>query len=79
VTSDYAQREALRTSDRTTAGLERARRSGRVLGRPDGFERWTPVLVEIRERRFSQGRMNRETGLSYNTGKKYLRRLGGES
>jgi transposase len=29
----------------------------------------------MKEQRFSQGRMSRETGLSYNTVKKYLRRL----
>ncbi|QIN84652.1 resolvase [Rubrobacter tropicus] len=75
VTSYYAQQEALRISDRTKAGLERARRSGKVLGRPDGFERWAPVLAGMREREFSQGRMSRETGLSYNTVKKYLKRL----
>ncbi len=75
VTSYYAQQEALRISDRTKAGLERARRSGKVLGRPDGFERWAPVLAGMKEQDFSQGRMSRETGLSYNTVKKYLNRL----
>lgn len=77
VTSYYAQQEALRISDRTKAGLERARKQGRILGRPDGFERWAPVLAGMRKREFSQGRMARETGLSYNTVKKYLRRLEG--
>jgi len=77
VTSYYAQQEALRISDRTKAGLERARRNGKVLGRPDGFERWAPILVGMRDKDFSQGRMNRETGFSYNTVKKYLRRLQG--
>ena len=75
VTSYYAQQEALRISDRTKAGLERARRSGKVLGRPDGFARWAPVLAEMKEQEFSRGRMSRETGLSYNTVKKYLKRL----
>jgi DNA invertase Pin-like site-specific DNA recombinase len=46
-----------------------------LLGRPDGFERWAPVLSKTREREFSQGRMSWETGLSYNTVKKYLKRL----
>ncbi len=74
--SCYAQQEALlRISERTEAGLERARRNGKVLGRPDGFERWAPVLESMRERESSQGRMSRETGLSYNTVKKYLKRL----
>jgi DNA invertase Pin-like site-specific DNA recombinase len=75
VTSYYAQQEALRISDRTQAGLERARRSVKVLGRPDGFERWAPVLTGMKEREFSQSRMSLETGLSYNTVKKYLRRM----
>ena len=51
VTSYYAQQEALRISDRTKAGLERARRSGKVLGRPDflrvgdaGFEPATSAV-----------------------------------
>jgi DNA invertase Pin-like site-specific DNA recombinase len=59
VTSYYAQQEALRISDRTKAGLERARRSGKVLGRPDGFERWAPVLAGMKEQDYSQGRMSR--------------------
>lgn len=75
VSSYYAQEEALRVSDRTKAGLERARKNGKVLGRPDGFERWAPVLVEMRKQDYSQGRTSQETGLSYNTVKKYLRRL----
>src|SRR5918995_3857891 len=75
VTSYYAQQEALRISDRTKAGLERARRSGKVLGRPDGFERWAPVLAGMKEQRVSQGGVSRGKGVSYKTGKKYLRRL----
>lgn len=38
-----------------------------MLGRPDGFERWAPVLVRMPEQKFSKGRMIRETKLSYNT------------
>ena len=34
VTCYYAHREAMRISDRTKAGLERAKRSGKVFGRP---------------------------------------------
>lgn len=75
VSSYYAQQEALRISDRTKAGLERAKRNGKVLGRPDGFDRWVPILTEMKEQKLSQGRISRETGLSYNTVKKYLKRL----
>jgi DNA invertase Pin-like site-specific DNA recombinase len=39
----------LRVSNRTKAGLVRARKNGKVLGRPDGYERWAPVLTEMRE------------------------------
>ncbi len=38
-----------------------------------------PVLAGMKEQEFSRGRMSRETGLPYNTVKKYLRRLGDES
>lgn len=75
VSSYYAQQEALRISDRTKAGLERARRNGKVLGRPDGFEPWVPILAEMKAQGYSQGKISRQTGLSYNTVKKYLRRL----
>lgn len=33
----------------------------------DGFVRWAPVLAGMKQQEFSQGRMSRETGLSYNT------------
>ncbi len=75
VTSYYAQLEAVRISDRTKAGLERARAQGKVIGRPDGFERWSPVLASMREERVSNKEMCRRTGLSYNTVKKYLARM----
>ena len=78
VSSYYAQQEALRISDRTKAGLERARKNGKVLGRPNGFERWAPVLTDMKEQGISQGAMSRETGISYNTVKKYLRRVEAE-
>jgi len=69
VTSYYVQQEALRISERTKAGLERMRRQGKVLGRPDGFERWAPVLTFMKEQDYSQGRMSRETGLPTSKGR----------
>lgn len=42
VISYYTQQEALQISDRTKAGLERARKS-KVVSKPDGFERWALV------------------------------------
>ncbi len=79
VSSYYAQLEAVRISDRTKAGLERARAQGKIIGRPDGFERWSPVLAAMREERVSNKEMCRRTGLSYNTVKKYLARLDADS
>lgn len=37
------------------------------------------MLAGMKERGFSQGAMSRETGLSYNTVKKYLGCLGSEA
>lgn len=75
VTSYYAQLEAVRISDRTKAGLERARAAGKVIGRPDGFEVWRPELERMLAAGYGKKRMARETGLSYTTVKKYLARL----
>ncbi len=75
VTSYYAQLEAVRISDRTKAGLERARAAGKVIGRPEGFDRWRPVLEKMSAEGYGKKRMARETGLSYTTVKKYLQRM----
>ena len=70
-----AQQEAVRISERTKAGLQRVRSQGKILGRPDGFEQWKDQLAELQGAGYSQGRIARETGLSYNTVKSYLARL----
>lgn len=75
VTSYYAQLEAQRISDRTKAGLARARASGKVIGRPDGYERWRPVLESMVADGYGKKRMSRETQLSYNTVKTYLKKM----
>lgn len=77
VTSYYAQLEAQRISDRTKAGLARA--SGKVIGRPDGYERWKPVLEGMVADGYAKKRMSRETQLSYNTIKSYLQRMESEA
>ena len=76
VLSYMAEAEAARIGERTKAGLARAKAKGKTLGRPDGFERWRGELVRMKEEGYSQGRMSRETELSYNTVRSYLRRLG---
>ncbi len=70
-----AELESTKISERTKAGLERARSEGKAIGRPDGYSRWASELARMKEESYSQGAMSRETGLSYNTDKKYLRRL----
>jgi DNA invertase Pin-like site-specific DNA recombinase len=73
VLSYFAQQEAVRISERTKAGLERVRKQGKTLGRPDGYEQWKDKLTKMKSAGYSQGRMHKETGLSINTIKKYLR------
>ncbi len=79
VLSYMAEAEAARIGERTRAGLARARARGKTLGRPDGFEHWRGELVRMKSEGYSQGRMSRETGLSYNTVKGYLRRMEAEA
>ncbi|MEM6866812.1 MAG: recombinase family protein [Cyanobacteria bacterium P01_C01_bin.121] len=76
VLSYLARQEAVKISNRTKAGLQRARSQGKTLGRPSKFNTWGPRLLEMRNSGFSQNKMSRETGLSVNTVKTYLRRLG---
>jgi DNA invertase Pin-like site-specific DNA recombinase len=73
--SYMAQQEALRISDRTKAGLQRVRAQGKILGRPSKFEQWEPRLMEMQVAGYSKGQMSRETGLAYNTVKKYLKKV----
>jgi predicted transcriptional regulator len=51
------------------------RAHGTVLGRPDGFEQWANKIKAMKEAEYSQGKISRETNLSYNTVKNYLKRL----
>jgi len=58
-----AKQERVRLSERTRAGLERARKQGKVLGRPraivDGSE-----IRALRDRGLSWGAIGRQTGLA---------------
>lgn len=74
VISYFAQQEAVKISERTKAGLERAKSQGKTLGRPSKYEYWKPKLIEMKAKGYSQGKISRETGLSYNTVKAYLKR-----
>ena len=68
----FAKLEATKISERTKAGLERARRQGKKLGQPSKVDQWHPVLVKMQGEGVSLRGMARETGLSVNTVKKYL-------
>lgn len=74
-----AQQEAVKISERTKAGLQRVRSRGQQLGRPDKYESWKGQLIMLRAAGYSQGQIARETGLAYNTVKKYLAKIQAES
>jgi DNA invertase Pin-like site-specific DNA recombinase len=70
-----AKQERIRLSERTKAGLERARKQGKVLGRP----RVAVDATEIREQRaqgLSWGAISRNTGLARATCQKACALLG---
>lgn len=75
VISYFAQQEAVKISERTKAGLERARSQGKTLGRPGKYEYWKPQIIEMKAQGCSQGEMSRRTGLAYGTVKSYLRKI----
>ncbi|MDT0632940.1 recombinase family protein [Rubrivirga litoralis] len=92
VLAAVAEDERARISERTKAGLRRARKAGKTLGRPSKFEEHQATLAQIIssvEMRVETGELGRSeagqtarregveaTGLSYNTVSKYLLRLG---
>ena len=49
VTSHYGQQVTMRITESMKAEPERARNSGKVLGRPDSFELWAPLLAGMQE------------------------------
>lgn len=75
VLSYFAELEAKKISERTKAGLARARAEGQQLGRPTKFGEFRDVLVQMKADGRSQAEMARETGLAYNTVKAFLRQL----
>ncbi|QUY40425.1 recombinase family protein [Acaryochloris marina] len=75
VLSYLAQQEAVKISERTKAGLARVKTQGKKLGRPSKFEQYKPKLIKMRKKGYSKGKISRESGLAYNTVKKYLKAL----
>jgi DNA invertase Pin-like site-specific DNA recombinase len=75
VLSYFAEYEAKKISQRTKAGLKRARAEGKQIGRPSKFDEHKHQLIKLKAEGVSKAEMKRRTGLSYNTVKKYLRRI----
>jgi DNA invertase Pin-like site-specific DNA recombinase len=73
ITAAYAQLERGILAERVRAGMDRARRQGRRLGRPggtsqEGFgERWRELVPEIRAGAVSRRRASRALGVSRTT------------
>ncbi len=73
ITAAYAQLERGILGERVRAGMDRARRQGRRLGRPggthrEGFdERWRDLVPQIRAGAFSRRRAARVLGVSRTT------------
>jgi DNA invertase Pin-like site-specific DNA recombinase len=61
-----AKQERLRISERTKAGLQRAKRAGKVLGRPR-VEVNLPKLQQLQEKGFSLRAIAAKEGLSLST------------
>jgi DNA invertase Pin-like site-specific DNA recombinase len=66
ILATLAKQERIRLSERTKAGLERARREGKTLGRPR-VEVDAREIRALRDRGLSWGAVARETGLSRGT------------
>ena len=74
----YAHVSAVKISERTKAGLERAKSQGKTLGRPGKYEYWKPQIIKMKAQGCSQGDMSRKTGLAYGTVKSYLKKIDSE-
>jgi DNA invertase Pin-like site-specific DNA recombinase len=61
-----AKQEKVRISERTKAGLERARRAGKILGRPK-VEVDAAEISTLRQRGLSWGAVSRQTGIARST------------
>ena len=73
--SVFANLEREYASSRTKEGLEKLKSQGKVLGRRSNFEYWKPKLIEMQQWGYSIFRMSKETGIAYETVKKYLNQI----
>lgn len=70
-----AEDEAEKISQRTRAGLERARRQGKTLGRPDRIDEFREKLLLYRKTKVSKREAARRLGLSVQTVRAYYNRI----
>ncbi len=77
--SAFTNLEREYASSRTKKALEKLKVQGKVLGRQSNFEYWKPKLLEMQQLGYSNYKMSKETGLAYETIKKYLSQLDLES
>jgi len=71
ILATLANQEAVRQSERVRAGLERAKGTGKVLGRKPVTQAQKAHIVELRKRKFSMRAIAKETGLSVGAVGKY--------
>jgi len=74
--SYFAELEAKKISERTKAGLARAKAQGVRIGRPSKKAAYLEAVLEQHHKGWSAYRISRELGLAYNTVRKYLREAG---
>jgi len=73
VLSYFAELETNKISERTIAGLERARANGKKLGRPSKREEYLDNIIRLRNQGYSNARISRELGIGINTLKRYIK------
>jgi DNA invertase Pin-like site-specific DNA recombinase len=72
ILSHLAKVEAVKISERTRAGLERAKANGKKLGRPSMKDNLLPKIQKLKDQNLSDGEICRRLKISRNTLKKYL-------
>lgn len=72
VMSALAKQEAIRLSDRTKAGMERAKANGKQIGRPALNPTIISRIAKMAKENFSTYRIAKELEISYKTAAKYV-------
>jgi DNA invertase Pin-like site-specific DNA recombinase len=73
VLSYLAKLEAKKISERTIAGLERARNNGKKLGKLSKRHLYIDEIVDLKKQGYSNAGISRELGIGINTLKRYLK------